>query len=211
MPNASKKHEYKSFGGHGMDVGVNRADDLDKAILGELKDYGEVSVLDLGCGAGGQAVRMAAVGARVTALDKYDFSQQFLNHNIEFIQGDLRDLPKLLAERQFDFVICQRTLHYLRYSEALLLLRFLKQITKNKLYLSTTGIDSEIGNNYPAKENVVEDRFGKLQDFTQELFGITESVCLYSQAEFEQLLEDSGWQIEKCWQSAFGNIKAIGK
>jgi len=61
---------YQSFDGHGVDVAVKRADDLDRTVLQYIAAYPGCRVLDLGSGAGGQSLRMATAGAHVTAVDQ---------------------------------------------------------------------------------------------------------------------------------------------
>ena len=99
----------------------------------------------------------------------------------------------------------------MKYSEALDLLTFLKKIVSKKLFISVTGIDSDIGEQYTAKELLLAERFSTLEKEAQETFSITEPVCLYTPVEFIELLTEAGFEIEVCWVSAFGNIKAICK
>jgi len=212
------KSKYLSYGGYGVDVASRRADDLDKLAIEQIASQSHSTILDLGSGMFGQSIRLAQAGAGVTAVDKDDFQkvlQQVKKENnlavdqLDFIQVDLRDLTQRLADKKFDHAYCQRTLHYLKYSEANELLSFLRQIIHGRLYISVSGLDSEIGDKYPDKEKSVENRFAKLCEADQEKFFINEEICLFRQAEFENLLERSGWLVERCWLSAFGNIKAV--
>ena len=63
--------------GFGVDVTLRRADDLDRKLFAEIEKREGSSVLDLGCGAGGAAARLTALGASVTGIDQHDFSQAF--------------------------------------------------------------------------------------------------------------------------------------
>jgi len=72
--------DYQSFDGHGVDIASNRADSLDKEALAYVAAHAGCAVLDLGCGAGGQSVRMVQAGARVVAVDQFDFTGQFASY-----------------------------------------------------------------------------------------------------------------------------------
>jgi len=213
-----KNEPYKSFDGHGVDIAVKRADDLDKKMLEHLQSKVNPEVLDLGCGAGGQSFRMVETGALVTAIDSYDFSKEFDTYKVEnkvddntlqFIQGDISDLATLISGKTYSDVCVQRTLHYLPYTQAFKLLSSLSIIIDDRLYISVTGIDSDVGKNYTGKEESLEARFEELDFETKSTFNIHKPVCLYTKDEFVKLLESAGWEIDLCWTSAFGNIKAV--
>ena len=211
------KPTYISFNGHGIDVALNRADDLDRLSLEHFSQKNAPRVLDLGCGAGGHSMRMSKTGTNVLAVDVHDFSEVFLQLQEQvgvqgqpkFIYGDIRNLPELIDGRTFTDTYMQRTLHYLRYTEALSLLEYLFNITDDKLFISTMGIASEDGKGYSGNNLNIKDRFTALSVDNREKFSIKEPVCLYKKDEFVELLNNSGWRVEKCWQSAFGNIKAV--
>jgi SAM-dependent methyltransferase len=214
----SKDQPYQSFGGYGVDVAVKRTDDLDKKMLTHLLTKDKPKVLDLGSGAGGQSVRMAETGASVLAIDIYDFSEEFAKYrhekkliedNLKFICADMTELQNLVAEQRFSDATIQRTLHYLPYNQALELLTFLRTIVEDKLFVSVTGMDSAVGENYAGRDLPLEKRFLKLSPAEADIFQIHNPVCLYRQEEFVALLNQSGWQVEEIWQSAFGNLKAV--
>jgi len=205
---------YQSFDGHGVDVAVKRADDLDHKVLEYIATNPDCQALDLGSGAGGQSVRMAAAGARVTAIDQYDFSEQFANYGqpvdkLAFKQGDVREVTSLTLDTAFDIALCQRTIHYLPYDAALTFLSELVPLVKDGLYISVTGSGSLVGDSYPCAAATVSERFCELSELGREMFSINEPVCLYNQIEFIQLLESAGWTVDECFESKFGNIKAV--
>ena len=89
------------------------------------------------------------------------------------------------------------------------LLTFLRTVVEDKLFISVTGLDTAIGENYAGKDLPLESRFLKLDQAEADMFQIQAPVCLYRQDEFVALLEKSGWKIEEIWLSTFGNIKAV--
>ncbi|MFT7507432.1 MAG: SAM-dependent methyltransferase [Acidimicrobiales bacterium] len=225
---------------YGVDVALTRADDLDKKMLAYVTEHmstekrsndvlktsdvlsigevGLVTVLDLGCGGGGQSLRLTSTGAQVLCVDVADYSDSFntlrKEHDLSatvllFIQGDAAALEAVLDDQKFDICCFQRTIHYVPYDTALIILKCLRTHITDKLYISVTGIESDIGLNYNDTEKPVEGRFCTLGVEDSEIFHIDAPVCLYTPEEFMVLLQDSGWKIEECWVSAFGNIKAV--
>lgn len=208
---------YKTFGGHGVDVAEHRADDLDKFCIERVRTLPNPVVWDLGCGAGGQSFRLAAAGALVQAVDIYDFSAQFISRleeypllqpMVHFVHSDISGFVAK-AHAQVDCVLFQRTIHYLPYAEARAVLQKLASLTTDSLYISVTGIDSAVGDRYAGREVPIADRFHALDTEQAERFSLFKPVCLYTPEEFTALLQDSGWKIERQWESAFGNSKAV--
>ena len=78
-----------------------------------------------------------------------------------------------------------------------------------KMFISCSGLESELGNGYEAKAVVPQERFGVLAADMQDKHQIKQPVCLYTQDEFAQMLGEAGWRIDTIYASAFGNIKAI--
>lgn len=79
-----------------------------------------MSILDVGCGQGTQALRMAAAGCRVTGVDpsadllrlcSRDADEMELD--IELLNGRIEDLDQILSNRQFDLVCCHGVFMYL--------------------------------------------------------------------------------------------------
>lgn len=214
----SSKNKTISAQDYGVDVAIRRADDLDKLMLDWVEKNKKSKVLDLGCGAGGQSLRLVQSGGQVTAVDIVDYSDEFeklrqensLSENfLHFLNVDVNSLESILKNKKFDICCLQRVIHYLSYDEALNLLVYLRRITQKKLYISVTGLESDIGHDYFDKNKPVKSRFCKLDAEQAEKFYINKPVCLYTKNEFKTLLIKSGWKIEKCWVSAFGNIKAV--
>ena len=212
------QHSHPTEASFGFDVAIHRADDLDRLMIGDISRMKRPVILDLGCGAGGQSVRLAQAGARVTAIDIVDYSSQFAEHQqlfqleesaLTYIQGNIADFTLLTIGKTFDACCLQRTLHYLAYDDALELLTSLKKPLEGRLYVSVTGLDSEIGSRYADKQKPIESRFCRLEADAARTFFITEPICLYTKAEFTELLIAAGWSVEKVWTSAFGNVKAI--
>jgi len=212
------KKTYVSYAGTGVDVASQRADDLDRLCLEHIGAKSSARVLDLGAGAGGQSARMAGVGAEVLAVDIHDFQTVFAEHRatcgipkakLQFFQGDISDFPAPWLTAGVTDVVIQRTIHYLRYQEALQLLSCLQENVQDKLFISVTGIASAVGTDYAGCGVALQERFFRLALEPAQTFSIAQPVCLYSKEEFVSLLGSAGWHVEACWESAFGNIKAV--
>ena len=207
---------------YGVDIASKRLDDLDKKILAEVKlcieNSKDVTVLDLGCGKGGLSVMLVESGAHVCAVDIADYSKvfekirrenNFSQDQLQFLQADIMQITKDIMPSA-SLCVLQRVIHYIPYEVALHVLTFLKkEVGVRKMYISATGIESDIGRSYADKDAPIEQRFCTLSDTDAKIFSITQPVCLYTPEEFMRLLQDSGWYIEECWVSAFGNIKAV--
>jgi len=206
---------------YGTDVAARRADDLDRAILAAVTAAvvrgQRPTVLDLGCGSGGQAQRLAQAGAVVTAVDIMDYSAAISAHNaallgaarpIEFVQSDITTYVQNHTI-VYDSMILQRVLHYMSYASAKAILLALKPQTTGQLYLSVTGVDSAIGALHPAADAPLPERFASLPASAAETFAITAPLCVYAQTEVFSLLQETGWYPERLWRSDFGNIKAV--
>ena len=171
-----------------------------------------VNVLDLGCGAGGAARRLISAGATVTGIDVHNFSHEWSGQNngpTEFIQGDICHLDQLLNKRVFDVCLCNRTLHYLPYLMAKTVLKRIRRHIKGQLFISFSGLTSDLARGYAASHQPVESRFDFLATADQETFGITASLTLYTEAEAIALVQQSGWKVDWVRTTDFGNILIV--
>lgn len=78
------------------------------------------AVLDVGCGQGTQALRLATAGCRVTAVDPSADLLELCSEvavtnrlDIELLQGQIEDLSNLCGGRMFDLVCCHGLMMYL--------------------------------------------------------------------------------------------------
>jgi SAM-dependent methyltransferase len=209
--------------GYGIDVATQREDYLDgsairwiRSLIGQPRGT-VVRALDAACAAGGQARRMARAGAVVTAVDLHDYRADLLNAaakegltGIEFVQADLRHADLYRQLGQFDVIIAQRFIHYLPFSEAVDVVKLFKSALSpdGKLYLSASGLRSELGRNYDGA-SARADRFSELWQPMANKHGIHGKVCLYEEEDMRALLEASGMGAETVYSSPFGNIKSI--
>lgn len=206
-------------GDYGIDIASQRADELDLKALtwieAQVARGRDVAALDVGCGRGGQAARMAQAGAFVIALDKEDCGSHVAAamretgvQNWIFSRYDARSAPWI---GRFDLIICQRMIHYLHYGEALALLARLRRAAwiKGRLYLSASGLDSELGEAYPGRDIPVEERFAPLVAPMADKHAIRHPVCLYRGPELVEAVARAGWTVAECFASPFGNVKIV--
>lgn len=220
----SKAEKGLSTCGFGLDVAATRADELDDACAKFVADlFGQTGiaprVLDVGCGAFGQSVRLCNAGAVVTAVDinprlsstYSDFASQVLKDRITFICDDARTMAFEGANSAFDVIYSQRMLHYLKWNDAVALLKKLITASRSnaRFFCSVSGLQSELGLDYANASLAVSDRFCMLAPAAAHRHQIFEPLCLYTKNEFIQLLTSADLSVIDVWQSPFGNIKAI--
>ncbi|MEO7350449.1 MAG: class I SAM-dependent methyltransferase, partial [Marmoricola sp.] len=89
------------------------------AVRGLLKGTGEQQVLDIGGGTGGFAVRVAALGNRITVIDPSPDAlaalarradEEGVADRVTGFQGDLDTLRELAPEGSADLVLCHGVL-----------------------------------------------------------------------------------------------------
>jgi SAM-dependent methyltransferase len=205
--------------GHGADIASQRADDLDLMAIERTRSRASTFAIDIACGAGGQAIRLAQEGATVLATDIADMADIIqsvsagLPGKITFSQLDMRRLDKLHVELQADVIICQRAIHYLPFSDAIGVISAIKRLLApdGRLYLSASGINSELGDGYAGCNAFLEDRYAELAPAMRGKHGIHGPVCLYSENDLAQLLINGGFAPETIFSSKFGNIKAVAR
>jgi SAM-dependent methyltransferase len=211
----------KTTGQHGADISSQRIDDLDKENLKYVLDNDNLKGLDVGCGYGFHSIRLSLLNTEMYLIDLLSISKHFetINNTLKLhfpIKYQTLDVNKLQSKdipNDLDFLYSQRFIHYLPFEKAL---QFLKIVSKNmnpkgKVFISASGINSELSNNYPHKDIGVEKRFCKLSSSMGEKHNILEPVCLYSKEDTNHLLTLSNFKVIKIWESNFGNIKAIAE
>jgi len=107
-------------------------------------------------------------------------------------------------------IVAQRFIHYLPFSEAVDVVKLFKSalLPDGKLYLSASGLQSELGRNYNGAIALAS-RFSELWQPMADKHGIHGKVCLYEEEDMRTLLQASGMSAEKVYTSPFGNIKVI--
>jgi SAM-dependent methyltransferase len=194
--------------GHGADIASQRADDLDDLAIKHLTP--QCRALDFASGAGGQAGRMSAGGAVVTAVDMADLSAA-MPPGIDFIRGDMRHPQQLLGDVKFRVIVWQRAVHYLPFHEAIVALSELSDHLgpNGKIFMSASGIGSELGVDYAGVDIPLASRYFPLSEAMSSKHGIHGDVCLYGPDDIRTLAETAGLVVEQLFVSTFGNIKCV--
>lgn len=208
--------------GFGIDIATQRADDLDEMTLEAIRSMVAVSKtprsLDIACGAGGQAARMSAAGALVTACDIIDYEeaiaatcQHLSAPMVSFSKTDMRALTDVFPPHGFDILTCQRAIHYLPYQAALAAVSSMATllVPGGRLFLSASGLESELAAGYSGKDMHIHARYAPLSPEIVARHGIHGPVCLYTKDELLTLMEGAGFNVLTVFASPFGNVKAM--
>ena len=206
---------------HGTDIATQWLDELDleslRFVVSPQMPKKRVAV-DLGCGLGVQGIRFSMLGCRATLYDLVDIGDRIesVRHSLgvqklEFKHLDLRratpeDFPPVVG-----LAYSQRFIHHLRFEEAsrLLAMLALRLCAKGRLFISASGLESELGAGYAHLANPVEQRFSPLAANMQEKHRVREAVCLYTVSELEQSVVTHGFTAIRTWTSPFGNVKGV--
>lgn len=209
-----------TISGNGVDVASQRADDLDLMAVEYIQSVAgqkAVFALDVGCGHGGQTARMAKAGASVIAMDSQDYrveiAKSLAREGIKsgqcfFFRAGVEAQPVI---GPVDVVMCQRMIHYLDHQAAGIALAWLHSLSVSggRMFLSASGLGSELGDGYPAKDLPVDRRFAQLSPEMADKHAILPPVCLYRPEELAELATKAGWVVEKVFTSPFGNVKLV--
>ncbi len=222
----SQDFTHKNATEYGIDISKSRFDDIDRAVTEFALGYkGKKVAVDIGCGSGRVSIVLALMGFDVWLYDIQDLDKYFIkvgealdiSDKLHFIQTDLalgtRAGEEGLPDLPNDIVITisQRTLHHLPHLYAKGLLKRVgdNMIDNGKLFLSVSGIESKLADDYGCSDSPVIDRFCKVGEVGKSIYSIGSNVCLYKQNEVVDMVEEGGFTIDKIYKSAFGNIKAI--
>ena len=216
--NVYQDRRIETKGNFGVDIALQRADDLDQSAIQFLSQRSNSRALDAASASGGQAIRMAVAGAHVIALDMNDYSDIFktlaktagVEDKCEFLTADLQTFSVSMQLGKFDAITLQRMIHYVTFKSAIAIVSDFARALKDDgvLYISASGIKSELGNGYLAKDDGIETRYGPLSTEMVKKHDINGFVCLYSEDDMAMLLKAAGLRVKALYSSPFGNVKA---
>ncbi|MCL2636215.1 MAG: hypothetical protein FWD50_06260, partial [Betaproteobacteria bacterium] len=78
-----------------------------------------------------------------------------------------------------------------------------------KLYLSTLGLHSELGDGYPGLDLPIEERFTHLSPALAAKYELDEPVCLYSERNLFMLLLEVGASVLRTRTTTYGSVKGV--
>lgn len=165
------------------------------------------------------AFKLAHVGAQVIVGDQSERRQEIegrilargLREEIRFAEFTLGQSVDTLAGEPFDIIVVRRGLCVLPYAEAQNVLRRLLKKLKigGKLYVSVLGLHSELGDNYPASDTLITERFAPLAPAMAEKYGLHTPLCLYSERNLFMLLLEVGASVLRTLTTTYGNVQGI--
>jgi ubiquinone/menaquinone biosynthesis C-methylase UbiE len=225
MPLYSNCYSFRSS--FGRQVRTSRTDSLDEAAICFIRSQNkQIFAIDIGCGEGVQSIEMAMAGAQVSSIDIVNSMQKIrqkaknsglLPSSVRFIHYDVSDIKLLMLKfskiAKPTLVYSQRTLHYLPFSKACNVLNSLSKImtSESRLYLSLSGLQSELGRFYAHKYRSVERRFCSINERMANKHNILMPICLYDVSDACLLVKKAGFAVVSAETSAFGNIKLVAE
>lgn len=209
---------------YGIDVARMRSDALDRQATEFVERLARSGVrarlVDLGCGSGTGSARLARAGADVTAVDmgpdlpRRRSMVRYPGGSIRFMNTRIEHwLAAQCVRSRYDAIYSQRVFHYFRHDVALRLLQQISNLLhpQGRLFLSVSGVATELGSGYGHKGRRVEHRYVHLTLAMRRKHQITAPVCLYSPDELRALLQRAGYLVESIFVSDFGNIKCVAR
>jgi hypothetical protein len=209
-------------GAHGGDITSQRLDELDRLCLAAAIRLGptEAWSMDLGCGFGAQGMRFALLGLNALLVDQIapsglvrSFAEPHeFRIRLTYIQTKAQVLVNWRAHfTPLNLIYSQRFIHYLTFSESHDLMSLLRTacLPGTRLFISASGLHSELGRSYPARNQHIEERYAHLSSAARRKHGIEAQVCLYAEEDLAGLMRSSGFRKLKLWTSPFGNVKGV--
>jgi len=213
-------HLQPTTGEHGADIARQRIDDLDRSALEYVLKSQKTGMqaVELGGGWGMQSVRFASLGVDTTLIDQLPPEQTVAGVDglmealpLQYIQADATQIDNSSLPISIDVLFSQRFIHYLTFGKAWVLLARLRDhmVSSSRLFISASGLHTELGRGYQGHGKSIDERFDSLDPAIARKHGIHESVCLYEQTELENLAVIAGYTPLSIWCSEFGNIKGV--
>ncbi len=198
-------------------------DELERLVFEEIvkrRRFGNtVRALVVPAGTGDLAIAMAKLDCKVTAADAAEVEGSVrgrilaagLKDAIHFMPCDLPSMTDPFPGEPFDIIVCRRGLCSMPYDKARRLVRHLLLQLKigGKLYVSILGLHSELGDDYPGRDQPLEGRFCPLAPAMADKYDIRRSVCLYSERNLFSLLLEAGGSVLRTFTSTHGNVKGV--
>lgn len=167
-----------------------------------------VSALLFGRDIGELAARMARAGIKVVLDSAVDNPPALAGlRSMALAQLEADSVP----EAPFDLIVGQLALHSRPYAQARDFLQQLRRRLKigGKLYLSTYGKHSTLGDYFPDNGKRVQDRFAELPASLATLYGLHGPICLYSERDLINLLFEVGTPVVHSATSGQGNVRVV--
>ncbi len=178
-----------------------------------------VSVLILPAGECKLARGFAQMDAQVTVADSEKRQSEVTGRilasghqdNIRFASTLLPAPPEQEADASYDIIVLRRGLCSLPYAQGKLLIRQLRQKLKigGKMFITVLGLHSELGEEYPGREQSIYERYSKLSPAIARKYDIHDEVCLYSERDLFLLMLESGASVLRTMTTTWGNVKAV--
>jgi hypothetical protein len=130
---------------------------------------------------------------------------------IAFAEFDMASPPDPLPGQPFDVIVVRRGLCGLPYADASRVVRQLlfKLRIGGKLFVTITGLHSELGDAYPDAERPVAERYAELAPAMAARYDLHGPVCLYSERDLFMLLLDAGASVLRTMTTTYGSVQGV--
>jgi tRNA (mo5U34)-methyltransferase len=171
------------------------------------RDMHGKTVLDIGCNGGFYSFELKRRGAsRVVGVDhdplylkQARFAEQQLQLDVEFVQGDVYEIDRVVGNEQFDYVLFMGVLYHLRHP--LYALEKVAQLVRQRLVFQTMERGSwdvvEAAEDYPLSERNVffDDRFPRMFFIERKYAGDKTNWWIPNPACTQAMLRSCGLEI----------------
>ena len=155
------------------------------------------------------ALRMNEICRRVVAVD---LSPGIATRGTLFVLRQDLSVSQNVPMAPFEAVVFQRAIHYFTHPVAIRILDNIREWilpTGGRLFISASGIDSELGEDYSGRDLPLSSRMAPLSPPMAEKHDIRHPVCLYRMEEFLSFLIERGFSVSESFISPFGNLKVV--
>lgn len=201
---------------YGIDIISKRLSRLDKEVI-RFALEGKGIAVEFGAGYGNLSLILSLIGYKTYVYDlnppeKLLKVKDLLNLNLFVFKRDIRDITSNELPEGIRIFVAERILHFLRYEECLRILKIIagRMEKGGRMFLSFSGLNSPLGENYKHKDLPIERRFCEPSPEVSTKFSIDVPICLYTLEDVRNLMRKIKRVNEiHLRETPFGNVEGI--